>query len=330
MPGWRSVLTRMRSEPGDRKVTIAMRKIALYLVVILCWSCSWYASKLQGGMIDSFVSLVWRFGIATPLMFGWAILTRQRLRFGWKMHLIFVPVGILMFSANFVFAYHAVKLLSSGLVSVIFSLSSVVNMMLAAIMLRQWPSVRSMSGAIIGVCGLVVLFFGDISAIDRHPGYWSGFVFGLAMTLSFSLGNIGSAWIQRRGVPVISAAAWSMLYGLIWSITMAVANGSSFALDWSFAYIGSLLFLAIVGTVFAFGAYLELIRVAGPARAAYCTVWFPIGALVISSYLEAFNWTALAGVAIALIAGGNVLVLSPAAVETPKNLATETDRITGG
>lgn len=289
------------------------RSVALYVIVILCWSCSWYASKLQIGVIDSFVSLVWRFGIAAPLMFGWVALARQPLWFGWKMHVVFAPIGILMFSANFAFAYHAVTLLSSGLVAVIFSLSTVVNMALVALIFHRWPSIRSLLGGALGVGGLVVLFFGDVSAIGRSSGYWLGVLVGLAMTLSFCLGNVGSAWVQRRGVPVISAAAWSMMYGLLCSIALAFLSGEHFAVDMTVTYLGSLLFLAVIGTLFAFGAYLELLKAVGPARAAYCTVWTPIGALAISSHFEAFNWTVLSVLAIALIAGGNVLVLSPAA-----------------
>lgn len=285
------------------------RIAALYSVVILCWSCSWYASKLQGGVVDAFVSLVWRFGTAASLMFGWAALGRQKLKFGWKVHLAFAPVGILMFSLNFAFAYHAVKLLPSGLVSVIFSLSTVTNMALVAVIFRRWPGIRSLMGAAFGVGGLALLFFGDIMPIDEIPGYWAGVFCGLAMTLTFSLGNVGSAWVQRRGVPVVSAAAWSMLYGLLSSIGLACASGTTFALDMSVAYVGSLLFLAIFGTLFAFSAYLELLRMVGPARAAYCTVWAPIGALAISSHFEQFSWTKVAAGAVALIVVGNILVL---------------------
>ncbi len=289
----------------------AWRTAALHCVVILCWSCSWYASKLQSGGVDAFVSLVWRFGIAVPLMFGWAILGRQKLKFGWRMHLGFAPVGALMFSANFAFAYYAVKLLPSGLVSVIFSLSTVTNMALVAVIFRQLPGLRSLVGAAFGVGGLTLLLFGDVPSIDGASSYWAGFLCGLAMTLTFSLGNVGSAWVQRRGVPVISAAAWSMLYGLLWSIGLAWACGTTFAIDMSMTYIGSLLFLALFGTLFAFAAYLELLCAVGPARAAYCTVWAPIGALAISSHFEQFSWTVVAVGAVALIAVGNILVLSP-------------------
>jgi drug/metabolite transporter (DMT)-like permease len=287
------------------------RIVALYCIVILCWSCSWYASKLQNGVVDAFVSLVWRFGIAVPLMFGWAVLGGQKLKFAWKMHLAFAPVGILMFSANFAFAYHAVKLLSSGLVSVIFSLSTVTNLALVAVIFRRWPGIRSLRGAAFGVGGLALLFFDNIPSIDGISGYWAGVFCGLAMTLTFSLGNVGSAWVQRRGVPIVSAAAWTMLYGMLWSIGLACASGTTFALDMSVSYVGSLLFLAIFGTLFAFAAYLELLRVAGPACAAYCTVWAPIGALAISSHFEQFSWTVVAAGAVALIAVGNILVLSP-------------------
>jgi drug/metabolite transporter (DMT)-like permease len=289
----------------------ALATAALYVAVIVCWSSSWYAAKLQGSEVDSFVSLIWRFLIATPLMFGWALLRREPLRFGWKTHLVFLSTGLLLFSLNFAFAYRAVHLLSSGVVSVIFSFSTVVNMLLAAVIFRQRPQPRSLLGAGCGVAGLVLLLLGDASSEARVPGFGPGVLAGFAMTVSFCLGNMGSAWTQRQGVPVIAAAAWSMAYGLLCSFAMALLRGAAFNLEMSGPYLGSLMFLAIFGTLFAFAAYLNLLGRVGPVRAAYATVWFPIGALMISSCFEGFQWTPLTGGAILMIAAGNIMVLVP-------------------
>ena len=45
-------------------------------------------------------------------------------------------------------------------------------------------------------------------------------------------------------------------------------------------YVGSLLYLIVVGSVIAFGSYLTLIGRVGPGRAAYATVLFLLSRLL--------------------------------------------------
>ncbi|MNJ77458.1 hypothetical protein D3C77_749620 [compost metagenome] len=48
----------------------------------------------------------------------------------------------------------------------------------------------------------------------------------------------------------------------------------------------------------------------GPARAAYCTVLFPVVALGVSTVAEGYQWTPPALVGLVLVMGGNLLVFS--------------------
>lgn len=72
-------------------------------------------------------------------------------------------------------------------------------------------------------------------------------------------------------------------------------------------YVGSLLYLAIPGSVIGFTAYLTLVGRMGPDRAAYCTVLFPVVALNISAFAEGYRWTAPALAGLVLVMLGNVL-----------------------
>jgi drug/metabolite transporter (DMT)-like permease len=78
----------------------------------------------------------------------------------------------------------------------------------------------------------------------------------------------------------------------------------------SLAYVGSLFYLSLFGTVIAFGCYLKLIGKIGADRAAYATMLFPIVALGISTVYEGYQWAPnnIVGMAIVLI--GNWMVLS--------------------
>ena len=95
------------------------------------------------------------------------------------------------------------------------------------------------------------------------------------------------------------------------AVTLFVmVRGASLNFDPALPYVGSLLYLAVFGSVIAFACYFALLGRIGAERSAYATVLFPIVALTISTLFEDYTWstTALAGVA--LILAGNLLVLT--------------------
>ena len=91
--------------------------------------------------------------------------------------------------------------------------------------------------------------------------------------------------------------------------------GRSISFDFEPAYVLSLIYLAVFGSAIAFGAYLALIRLIGSARAAYTSVLFPIVALIISTFVEGYQWSTPAVGGIVAIIAGNWLALTKIAKE---------------
>ncbi|HEV2505736.1 MAG TPA: DMT family transporter [Mesorhizobium sp.] len=281
----------------------------LYALTVIAWSLSWYAIEFQVGTVANEVNIVWRFAIATVLMFGWVVLKRGQLRFALADHMRFVALGVLMFSSNFLLFYYGAGYLVSGLLSVVFSLASVMNMMLGAVVMREKPSPRILLGGLTGFCGIALMFLPEIVGHDLGGGTLVGLAFCVAGTLSFCIGNVISAAGMRKGLPLVSMNAWGMFYGTLWSAILALLMGRTFTVVPTVAYFGSLLFLAVVSTIMGFAAYLTLLGRIGAARAGYATVMFPIFALLVSTVLEDYRWTAFAIAGLALVAIGNVLVV---------------------
>jgi drug/metabolite transporter (DMT)-like permease len=281
----------------------------LYALTVVAWSASWFAISLQVGTVSNEVNLVWRFAIATVLMFGWVFLSRRPWRFALTDHLRFAALGVLIFSSNFLLFYYGALHLVSGLLSVVFSLASVINMLLSAIVMRERPSVRILAGGLIGFSGIALMFWPEMAAHGFSGGTLTGLAFCVAGTLSFCLGNLVSLSAQRRGLPLVSMNAWGMLYGALWSTILALLLGRAFIVEPTVAYLGSLMFLSVVSTVMAFAAYLTLLGRIGGARAGYATVMFPVFALLISTVLEGYHWTIWAILGLGLVAVGNVLVI---------------------
>ena len=90
---------------------------------------------------------------------------------------------------------------------------------------------------------------------------------------------------------------------------MSFALDKEFTIEMTAAYIGSLLFLSVFASIFAFLSYLTLIGRVGVERGAYATLLFPLVSLGISTFFEGYNWSPYAGIGVALILTGNLLIL---------------------
>jgi len=281
----------------------------LYTLTVFVWSTSWLALKFQVGVVDPQVSLVWRFAPAALIMLAACLASGGRLAWPWRMHWRFAGLGLFLFSGNFLMFYYAANWLVSGLLSVIFSLASVINIALAVIVLGEPLRPRVVVGALFGLAGIGCLFGPEIANQDFGRGALIGLALGICGTTFFCIGNMISAANQRAGIPIISASAIGMVYGALFSTLIALAAGSAFIIEPTALYLGGLAWLIVFSTVIAFWAYLTLLGRIGTDRAGYATVVFPVVALIISTFVEGYQWSLIGLSGVALVAIGNTIIL---------------------
>jgi drug/metabolite transporter (DMT)-like permease len=283
--------------------------LTLYAIVLFAWGTSWIGMRMQVGNVPPETSVFWRYVIAASAMMLVAGLRGGRLAYPAADHLRFAAMGVFMFSTNFMLFYHGALVIPSGLLAVVFSAASIINLVLGWALFDQRMTARLAAGAALGFSGILLLFAPQIMGATFDHASLIGLLLCIAGTFCFCTGNQISASSQRRGVAVIPATAWSMTYGALWAGVVSLAMGHSFAIEWSLPYVGSLVFLALSASVLAFYAYLTLLGRIGAGRAGYATVMFPVIALAISTIFEGYVWTwpAIAGATLAL--AGNWLVL---------------------
>ena len=124
------------------------------------------------------------------------------------------------------------------------------------------------------------------------------------------MGNMVSARNQRHKIPVVQANAYGMGYGALITLGIALVRGSEISFDASAEYVLSLLYLAIFGTVIAFGSYLTILGRIGPDRAGYIAVLFPIVALLFSTMFEGLTWELITVLGVGLVVVGNVIAMA--------------------
>ncbi len=291
-----------------------MNNIIFYSATVLIWGSTWLAIKFQLGQVDPMLSIAYRFSFAALLLFLWCRLLRLNMHFSRRDHLFIALQGALLFALNYWLFYRAEEHLTSGLVAVVFSTMVIFNMVNGALLLRSPIEPRVLLGALAGLSGIAMVFAPELSSFSLADDGFTSLLLCLGATFSASLGNIASARNQRQKLPILQTNAYGMAYGAAMMYLLALVTGRSFSFDTSFAYVGSLLYLAVFGSMIAFGCYLSLIGRIGADRAAYTTLLFPLVALAISTAVEGYTWSPSAVAGVLLILAGNVLVLKKSRV----------------
>ncbi len=286
-----------------------MNNLALYLATVLIWGSTWIAITFQFGKVPPTVSVAYRFALASCLLFAWCGLRRLPLRFSGREHGLMALQGLLLFGLNYVCVYVAETQISSGLVAVVFSLILFLNILGTRVFFATPLRPAIVVGAALGVAGVALVFLPELGHQAGGARTLTGFTIAVVGTLSASLGQLLSARNQRSGLPVVQLNAFGMLYGAILVALYAALRGDAFVFDGSAAYLLSIGYLALFGSVLAFGAYLTLIGRIGADRAGYAGAAIPVVALLLSGLFEDFRWQAGTIIGIALCLAGNVLVL---------------------
>lgn len=286
-----------------------MTNVLLYSLAVLIWGSTWFAIEFQLGVVAVEVSLAYRYFIAAGIAFAWCALAGQSLRYDRRAHGYFVLLGTFLFGLNYVAAYAAQIYITSALNAIGFSTMVWLNIINARIFLGTRTNRRTYVGATLGIAGIFVVFWPAIRDVSMSDRVLIGACLSLTGALLASLGNIVSQAAQRASLPVMPSTAWGMLYGGLLNAAIAFARGKPFDFDPSPAYVVTLLFLAVFGSVVGFGCYLTLLGRIGASRAGYSMVMIPIVALILSALFEGLVLEPhiLAGVALALT--GNVAVL---------------------
>jgi drug/metabolite transporter (DMT)-like permease len=286
-----------------------MHTATLYLMTVLIWGSTFFAIKLQLGTVPTEVSVAYRFALAALILMLWCWFKKLPMRFTLREHVWMLLQGLSLFGFNYMVVYWATADLTSGLIAVVFSTIVLMNIANGALFFGKRPAGAVLAGALVGLVGIVLVFLPEFAQLDVDGNTHKGLLLSLLGTFIASLGSMVSTRNQLMKLPVVQTNAYGMAYGAIALGVIAAASGAEFGFDVSWAYAGSLVYLALFGSVVAFGSYLTLLGRIGADRAAYAMVLFPVVALGISTLFEGYQWSIESLLGMALVFVGNVLVI---------------------
>jgi len=296
---------------SQKRRNINVTNLLLYILTVLIWGTTWYVIKFQLGPVPESWSVAWRFFIAAALVAIWLGARGRLVDLPKGRNLIFVCVqGVMLFCLNYWLFYLISNDLTTGLVAILFSLITIMNIVNQRLFFKVPVNARSLVASFIGITGLILVFYPEFAKVQSSDRLVVAVLLGMLATWFASVGNVISARNSRAGLPVMRTNMIGMFAGAIVMSAIAVVSGDPPSIELTPRYLGAMMYLAVFGSVVAFGCYLTLISRIGADKGAYAGVAFPIVALLISTWLEDYRWTLPAVLGVALIISGNVLVLS--------------------
>ena len=284
----------------------------LYIIVLLAWGSSWFGISFQLDYdVAPQVSIVWRFLLASLMLFIWCFARGLKLSFPWREHINWLLLGFFLFCINYICAYFGTIYLVSGLVCLIFSTLTLFTVLNGFVFFKKPVRLPILFGAIVGIAGLSIIFSNEISSTEwsLDSGIVKGFLWMLLATFFASIGMLLSGQMQARKIPLIQSNAFSMLYGSLILVTYISFSDLSFSFDTSYNYVVSLIYLSLVASVIGFGVYLKLVGNIGADKASYVNIFTPTIALLLSTLFEDYVWSWTGLIGVILIIFGNIIVL---------------------
>jgi drug/metabolite transporter (DMT)-like permease len=296
----------------------------LFIIACLIWGSTFFAITLQLGEVPPAVSVVYRFALASAVLFSWCAVRGHQLLLPWRAQRWLILQGCATFAVSYICTYTSEQYLVSGLVAVLFALMVFWNPILNHFTFGSALSLRTWAAGAVAIGGVTLLFYHSIFGAwnDILSGGNGHFLLGLVLavcaTIASSVGNVLVIKVREQSDNVLLTMAWSMLWGSLLVALWVLASGQSFVMPSTAKYWGGLLYLSLLGSVIAFAAYFTLIHRIGSDKAVYIGVVTPVISVLLSIQLEHYRPGPLEWLGMVLCLSSVAWALKPTSSTTAK------------
>jgi drug/metabolite transporter (DMT)-like permease len=283
--------------PGPTRVAAA------FALLCLIWGSTWLVIK--GGLADlpPFTAAAARFAVAWVVMIAIAPSLAAReggQRPGWGLVLL---MGVPEIAVSFGCVYWAETILPSGLVSVLWAVYPLLVGVASHFLLpgerlgpRQWL------GLALGLLGVAALFWSDL----LRAGGAAHVVAGAVLMISPIAVATANVLIKKHGAhtSAVLLNRNGFAVGALCLACAALLFERKSAASWSWPAIGSVLYLALVGTCLAFTVYFWLLRFVPATRMSLISYIVPVIAVTLGVLAGGEPVSASLGIGAALVLAG--------------------------
>ena len=214
------------------------RHTFLALLVVVIWGLNFLAIDIGLADVPPLVFLALRFIlVAIP-----AIFFIKPPKIGWRNVLL---IGAFLSLGQFALLYLSLSLgMPPGLASLLLQTQVVLSVIVSAILLRERPTKRQLTGIVVGMAGLAVVVVGH-----SYAAPWLPVVILLLAALSWAIGNVLSR--RAKVASGLSLVVWSGLVVPIPSLALAMVVDSPAVVVDSLAHLSVAAILSTVYTAVA-------------------------------------------------------------------------------
>ncbi len=281
-----------------------------YIFMCLIFGTTFLAIKMGvDAGVPPFLSAGLRFFIAGLLLFSFMVWREKTtIRLLWRKEMFFT--GVCLTFGTFAALYWAEQYVTSGIAAVLSATGPMMIIIIQTLVLKQQGNRQSLIGCAVGVIGVTLLIIPSFSI--EISTFWMVGCFAIIVgELFYAIGTIYTKHVIQKfeTTSPIALNAVQMMYGGILLIILSFfTENIQFDNLLSFASMGSLLYLIIVGSMIGHSIYYWLVSRTNPI---FPSTWLYISPLIavvlgVIFYQEYLSW--LTGIGTLTIIVGTVLV----------------------
>lgn len=295
------------TEPNRWKVVLA------FGLVYVFWGSTYLGIDIAVQSIPPALMCATRFAIAGVIMLAVCAMTGRRIFYSPRQIALASVVGVLLLMGGNLTLSYAELSVSTGLAALIIAVTPLWFLVLDSMLLGHHRiSGRGKAGLALGVVGLLVLFYPELTsrtAMGRKE-LWASLSL-LGGSFSWALGSVLSKRWQS-GMDPFSATGWQITAAAVANFVFAVLAGDFSHVVWTRRGIGAVAYLIVCGSWIGYTAYIWLLEHVPTSKVSTYAYVNPVvavflGWLVLHERVSGF-----------ILAGSAVVVLSVILVTSAK------------
>lgn len=284
--------------------------ILAFLAVYLIWGSNYLAIRFAVETLPPFLMAGSRIACAGLILLAWSFFRGVPLPTKANWRAAFIAGGLLFLCNNSMISWSQAQGLPSGIASVISATVPIWVVIINWLILRTTrPSINILGGIALGMVGIVLLM--NPTSVEGEINPFLALVMVLA-ALAWAVGSLYASQADLPKTPSLSTGM-QLLMGGTQIIVLSIVSGDAAQLDIANVSLQSVLatvYAMIFTSIIGFSAYVWLIRVTSPERAATYAYVNPVVAVFLGWFIAGETLTPITLLAVGIIIFGVFLIIS--------------------